>query len=62
MFLLDNWLPIEAAALITTAVWAVVAAVLALIGRKELQEANPQLPQTQQTLKEDVQWAKAQKS
>jgi len=61
-FLLDNWLPIEAAALITAGVWAVVAAVLALTGRKELQEANPQLPTTQQTLKEDVQWAKAQKS
>ena len=35
---------------------------LALIGRKELQQANPQLPKTQETLKEDVQWAKAQKS
>jgi uncharacterized membrane protein YqjE len=62
MFLLDNWLPIEAAALITTGVWAVVAGVLALIGRKELREANPQLPKTQQTLKEDAQWARAQKS
>jgi len=61
-FLLDNWLPIEAAALITAALWAIVAAVLAVIGRKELKEANPQLPQTQQSLKEDVQWAKAQKS
>jgi uncharacterized membrane protein YqjE len=61
-FLLDNWLPIEAAALITAGIWAVIAAVLAMVGRKELQEANPQLPQTQETLKEDVQWAKAQKS
>ena len=61
-FLLDNWLPIEVAALITAGVWAVIAAVLALVGRKELQEANPQLPQTQETLKEDVQWARAQKS
>ena len=61
-FLLDNWLPVEAAALITAGIWAVVAAVLAVIGRKELQEANPQLPQTQQSLKEDVQWAKAQRS
>jgi len=61
-FLLDNWLPVEAAALITAALWAVVAAVLALMGRRELQESNPQLPKTQQTLKEDVQWAKAQKS
>ena len=62
MFLLDNWLPVEAAALITTGVWAVIAAVLAAVGRRELRQANPQLPQTQQTLKEDVQWAKAQKS
>jgi hypothetical protein len=62
MFLLDNWLPIEAAALITTGLWAVIAAGLAVIGRKELHEAHPQLPQTQQTLKEDVQWARAQKS
>jgi uncharacterized membrane protein YqjE len=61
-FLLDNWLPIEVGALITAALWGVIAAVLAVIGRKELQEANPQLPQTQQSLKEDVQWAKAQKS
>jgi uncharacterized membrane protein YqjE len=61
-FLLDSWLPIEVAALITAAVWAVVAAVLALVGRKELQESNPQLPRTQETLKEDVQWARAQKS
>jgi uncharacterized membrane protein YqjE len=62
MFLLDNWLPIEAAALITTGVWALVAGALALIGRTELRDANPQLPQTQQTLKEDAQWARAQKS
>jgi uncharacterized membrane protein YqjE len=62
MFLLDNWMPVEVAALITTAVWAVTAAVLALTGRKRLQQANPQLPKTQETLKEDVQWAKAQKS
>jgi uncharacterized membrane protein YqjE len=62
MFLLDDWLPIEAAALIAAGVWAVIAAVLALVGRKRLQQANPQLPMTQETLKEDVQWAKAQKS
>jgi hypothetical protein len=55
---MDTWL----AALIVTVVWAIAAAVLGLIGKKELQESNPQLPQTQQTLKEDVQWAKAQKS
>jgi uncharacterized membrane protein YqjE len=61
-FLLDDWMPVEVAALITAGVWAVVAAVLAAVGRKELRQANPQLPRTQQTLKEDVQWARAQKS
>ncbi|MBC9734553.1 phage holin family protein [Nocardioides sp. zg-578] len=62
LFLLDNWMPIEVAALIITGVWAVVAAVLALTGRKALKESNPQLPKTQQTLKEDAAWARAQKS
>src|SRR5688572_9718847 len=48
-FLLDNWMPLEVAALIVTAVWAVVAAVLAALGRRELKRSNPQLPKTQQT-------------
>jgi hypothetical protein len=61
-FLLDNWMPVELAAVIVALLWAVVAAVLAARGRKELKEADPQLPVTQQTLKEDVQWARAQKS
>jgi uncharacterized membrane protein YqjE len=61
-FLLDNWMPLEVAALIVTVLWAVVAAVLAARGRKELKRSNPQLPKTQQTLKEDAAWARAQKS
>lgn len=61
-FLLDNWLPLEVAALIVTAVWAALAVVLALIGKKALQRTNPELPKTQQTLKEDAAWARAQKS
>lgn len=61
-YLLDNWLPVELAALIVGLLWAVVAAVLAARGRKDLKQANPQLPTTQQTLKEDVQWARAQKN
>jgi hypothetical protein len=50
--LLDNWLPSEVAALLTALLWAVIAAVLAIVGRKKLQESNPQLPKTQQTIKE----------
>jgi uncharacterized membrane protein YqjE len=60
-YLLDNWLPVELAALIVALLWGIAAAVLALRGRQEIKEANPQLPTTQQTLKEDVQWAKTQK-
>ena len=41
--------------------WAVVAAVLALSMRKKLQDLRG-LPQTTTTLKEDVQWIKAQRS
>lgn len=62
VFLLDNWMPLELAALIMTAVWGIIAAVLAARGRKELKQVDPKLETTQRTLKEDVQWAKAQKS
>lgn len=61
-YLLDDWMPIELAALITAVLWGVVAGVLALRGRQAINDAELQLPQTQTTLKEDVQWAKAQKS
>ena len=61
-YLLDNWMPRELAMLIVGALWAIAAAVLAKRGRDNLKEANPQLPTTQQTLKEDVQWAKEQKN
>lgn len=53
----DAWSPF-----IITVLWAVVAGVLAMLGKKALQQTNPALPTTQQTLKEDVQWAKDQKS
>lgn len=61
-YLLDNWMPVELAAVIVALLWAAVAAVLATRGRNEIKQANPQLPITQQTLKEDVQWAKTQKN
>jgi uncharacterized membrane protein YqjE len=60
--LLDNWMPVELAALITAVLWGIAAAVLAARGRKELKETHPDLPTTQRTLKEDAQWLKAQKS
>jgi len=62
LLLLDRWMAASLAALIVAVFWGVIAAVLASMGRKALKDANPQLPKTQQTLKEDAQWAKAQKS
>jgi hypothetical protein len=62
VFALDEGLPLWASALIVTVVWAIIAAVLASTGRSALRRSNPQLPKTQQTLKEDAAWARAQKS
>lgn len=62
MYLLAKVMPLWIAAVVTGVVWGIVAAVLALRGRKEMKQSNPQLPMTQQSLKEDVQWARAQKS
>jgi uncharacterized membrane protein YqjE len=61
-YLLDNWMPVELAALITAGLWLIVAAVLGVSGRKALKQTNPQLPETQRSLKEDARWAKQQTS
>ena len=57
---LDTGLPLWLAALLVMLLWGVVAAVLATRGRKELQQATPPVPQTVETVKEDIQWAKTQ--
>jgi uncharacterized membrane protein YqjE len=59
--LLDTAMKTWLAALIVTAVWGVIAGVLALQGRNKLQEATPPAPQTVETVKEDVRWAKTRK-
>jgi len=50
------------AALIVTIVWAIVAAILASMGRKLLKDVSPKPEQTVESLKEDAQWIKAQSS
>ena len=55
---LDSFLPLWLAALIMTLVWFAVAAALAVSGKAALQSATPPVPQTVETLKEDIQWAK----
>src|SRR5215217_7954441 len=51
---MDTWI----AALIVMALWAIVAAVLAKAGQNALKRATPPAPQTVETVKEDIQWAK----
>ena len=51
---LQVWL----AALIVAVVYGIAAYVIAQNGKKELQHATPLAPQTTQTLKEDIEWAK----
>jgi uncharacterized membrane protein YqjE len=62
MWALDEAMDLIWAALIVAVVWAVVAAVLAMKGRKELQEVNPKPDQTVESLKEDAKWLKTRKS
>jgi hypothetical protein len=50
------------AALVVTVLYGIAAAVLYLRGRRELQNVSPTPTQTVETLKEDVQWAKARNS
>jgi uncharacterized membrane protein YqjE len=57
---LDSFMALWLAVLIVTLLWAAVAAVLAMAGRKALQSATPPAPQTVETVKEDIQWAKTQ--
>jgi uncharacterized membrane protein YqjE len=57
---LDSFMALWLAVLIVTLLWGVVAAVLAQAGKKSLQSATPPAPQTVETVKEDIQWAKTQ--
>lgn len=56
-------LPVWAAALIVAAVYGAIAGVLALVGRRQLQQnLPPTAPRTQRTIQEDVEWVKNRKS
>jgi uncharacterized membrane protein YqjE len=59
ILILNAWMRDWLAALIVTLVWAAVAGVLALRGREELRQMGGPVPeQTQETIKEDIEWAK----
>jgi uncharacterized membrane protein YqjE len=59
VIVLNLVMPAWAAALIVTALWCAIAAVLVLQGRTKMQEMGKPVPeQTIETVKEDIQWAK----
>jgi uncharacterized membrane protein YqjE len=58
VFGLANVMDAGWAALIVTAVWAVIAAVLFVLGRSRMREVSPKPERTIETLKEDAQWAR----
>jgi hypothetical protein len=54
--LMEPWLGF----LIVGVIWAIVAGVLAMQGKSAVDEVDASLPETTQSVKEDVQWAKSQ--
>ena len=60
VIVLDGALALWLAALIVTVLWLAIAAALGLSGKKALQASTPPAPQTVETVKEDIQWAKTQ--
>lgn len=61
IFVLDTVMKGWLAGLIVALLWGAVAGTLALLGRNRIKEATPPAPQTIETVKEDVRWAKNQK-
>ncbi len=62
MWALSHVMDLAWAALIVTVIWAVIGAALFMTGRKKMAQVNPKPEQTIETLQEDKQWLKAQKS
>ena len=60
-WLLDQAMNTALAFAIVGVVWLIVAAVLFAKGKRQMKSVQT-LPQTKKTIKEDVQWAKAQTS
>ena len=61
-WLLDQAMPIALAFFLVAVLYGIAAAVLITRGRQQIKQVDPVPRQTVETLKEDVEWAKAQKS
>jgi hypothetical protein len=59
---LSEAMPTGFAFLIVGVIWAVVAGALMLTGRNQLRTVHPVPEQTKETIKEDVEWAKQQRT
>src|SRR4051812_4775627 len=57
---LDSAMALWLAILIVLVIWLAGAAALSMAGQKALQASTPPAPQTVETVKEDIQWAKTQ--
>jgi hypothetical protein len=62
MWALGNVMDLGWAAVIVGALLAIGAAVLFVVGRRQLREVNPKPELTVETVKEDVRWARTQNS
>jgi uncharacterized membrane protein YqjE len=61
-WLLDAVMPVALAFFLVALIHGIAAATLITRGRQEIKKVDPVPHQTVETLKEDVEWAKAQKS
>lgn len=62
LYLLDSAIDAGWAALIVALIWAVIAAVLFVVGRNRLKSVDPTPHRTVETVKEDVEWLKTRNS
>lgn len=61
-FLLDQLMPTSLAFAIVAILYGIAALVMARSGRRQLKTVNPRPEETVETLREDVEWAKARKN
>ena len=62
LYLLDSAIDAGWAALVVALIWAVIGAVLLVVGRNRLKSVDPAPRRTVETVKEDVQWLKSRNS
>jgi ABC-type protease/lipase transport system fused ATPase/permease subunit len=58
-FILDTWMELWLAALITTLVAGAIAAVVAMQARNQMKQVSPAPKRFMKTMEEDMQWARS---